>query len=83
VTKVSGKALKATVTSEVVAVSGEAEAVANMTYLHIRRNVIFITSQVAGQQNTLLKNRNKYITSLANISLVFIKHLQLYIIRAF
>jgi hypothetical protein len=49
VAEVSRKALKATVASEAVAVSGEAEAVANMSYyLHVRRSVISVTSQVAG-----------------------------------
>jgi hypothetical protein len=40
--------VKPTVTLEAVAVSGKAEAVANMTYLHVRRNVISVISQVAG-----------------------------------
>jgi hypothetical protein len=83
VAKASKEALKAIVTLETVAVFKEAKTVANITYLHVKRNIIFITSQVAGQQNTLLKNKNKHITSLANILLIFIKHLQLYITRAF
>jgi hypothetical protein len=44
VTKAFKEALKATVTSETVAVSREAETVANITYLHVRRNVTFVTS---------------------------------------
>jgi hypothetical protein len=84
VIEVSRKASEATVALETVAVSRKAKAVTNISYyLHVKRSVIFITSQVAGQQSTLLKNKNKYITSSVNISLVFIKHSQLYIIRAF
>jgi hypothetical protein len=84
VAKVSGEASEATVASEAVAVSGEAEAVANIShYLHVRRSATFITSQVAGQQSTLLKSGNKHITSSVNISLIFIRHLRLYITRAF
>jgi hypothetical protein len=84
VAEVSRKALEATIASEAVAVSRKAEAVTNINYyLYVRKSVIFITSQVAGQQSTLLKNRNKYITSLVNILLVFIRHSRLYIIRAF
>jgi hypothetical protein len=84
VTKVFGEALEAIVALEAVAVSGEAEVIADISYyLYVRRSVIFITSQVVGQQSTLLKSENKYITSLVNISLVFIKHLRPYITRAF
>jgi hypothetical protein len=84
VAEVSGKALEAIVASEAVAVSGEAEAVADIShYLHVRRSAISITSQVAGQQSTLLKSRNKHMTSLVNIPLVFIRHLRPHIIRAF
>jgi hypothetical protein len=84
VTEVSRKALEAVVTSEIIAVFKEVKTITNITYyLHVKRSVIFITSQVAGQQSTLLKSRNKYIISLVNILLIFIKHSQLYIIRAF
>jgi hypothetical protein len=84
VAEVSGKALKATVASEAVAVSGEVKAVADMTYyLHVKRSVTSVTSQVAGQQSTLLKNGNKHITSSVNIPLVFIRHSRPYIIRTF
>jgi hypothetical protein len=84
VAEVSGEALEATVASEAVAVSGEVKTVADMTcHLHARRSVISVTSQVASQQNTLLKNRNKHITSLANILLIFIRHPRPYITRAF
>jgi hypothetical protein len=45
VAEVSGKALKATVALEAVAVSEEVKAVADIScYLHIRRNVTFVTS---------------------------------------
>jgi hypothetical protein len=45
VTEVSREALEATVASEAVAVSKEAETVADMSYyLHVRRSVIFVTS---------------------------------------
>jgi hypothetical protein len=44
VAEASGEALEATVTLEAIAVSEEAEAVANLTYLHVRRNVISVTS---------------------------------------
>jgi hypothetical protein len=45
VTEVSKEALEATVASEAVAVSKEAETVADMSYyLHVRRSVIFVTS---------------------------------------
>jgi hypothetical protein len=44
VAKVSEEALEATVTLKAVAVSEEAEVIANMTYLYVKRNVIFITS---------------------------------------
>jgi hypothetical protein len=44
VTEVSRKVLEAIVTSEAIAVSGEAEAVANMTYLYVRRSVTSVTS---------------------------------------
>jgi hypothetical protein len=82
--KVFREALEATVASEAIAVSREAEAVTNMSYyLYVRKSVIFITSQVADQQSTLLKSRNKHITSLVNILFIFIKHLRLYITRAF
>jgi hypothetical protein len=83
VAEVSRKALKATVTSEAVAVFGEAKAVANITYLHVRRNVTSVTSQVTNQQNTLLKSRNKHITSLASILLIIIRHPQPYTTKAF
>jgi hypothetical protein len=84
VAEVSGEASEATVASEAVAVSGEVEAVADMTYyLHVRRSVTFATSQVAGQQSTLLKNGNKHITSSVNIPLVFIRHPRPHITRAF
>jgi hypothetical protein len=47
--EVSGKASEATVALEAVAVSEEAEAVANISYyLHVRRSIISVTSQVAG-----------------------------------
>jgi hypothetical protein len=75
VTKVSGKALEATVASKAIAVSEKAKAITNISYyLHVRRSAISAISQVAGQQSTLLKSRNKHITSLVNISLVFIRH---------
>jgi hypothetical protein len=48
VTEVFKKALKVIVTLKAVAVSGKTKAVADMTYLYIRRSVIFVTSQVAG-----------------------------------
>jgi hypothetical protein len=49
VAEVSGKALEATVALEAVAVSEEAEAVANISYyLHIRKSATFVTSQVTG-----------------------------------
>jgi hypothetical protein len=49
VAEVSGEALEATVASEAVAVSGEAEAVADMSHhLHVRRSATSVTSQVAG-----------------------------------
>jgi hypothetical protein len=84
VAEVSEEALEATVASEAVAVSGEAETVADMShYLHVRRSVTSVTSQVAGQQSTLLKSGNKHITSLVNIPLVFIRHSRLYITKAF
>jgi hypothetical protein len=83
IAEASGEALEATVTSKVIAVSGEAKAITNITYLHVRRNVTFITSQVAGQQSTLLKSGNKHIISLVNILLVFIKYSRPHIIRAF
>jgi hypothetical protein len=82
--EVSGEASEATVASEAVAVSGEAKAVADISYyLHVRRSVISVISQVAGQQSTLLKSGNKHITSLVNIPLVSIRHLWPYITRAF
>jgi hypothetical protein len=82
--EVSRKASETAVASEAVAVFAEVKTVANIThYLHVKRSVISVTSQVAGQQSTLLKNGNKYMTSLVNILLVFIRHSQLYIIRAF
>jgi hypothetical protein len=82
--EVSREASEAAVASEAVAVSAEVKAVADMThYLHVRRSVISVTSQVAGQQNTLLKSGNKHMTSSANIPLVFIRHLRPYITRAF
>jgi hypothetical protein len=75
VAEVSGKASEATVALEAVAVFREAEAVTNMSYyLHVKRSVISVTSQVAGQQSTLLKSGNKHIISLVNILLVFIRH---------
>jgi hypothetical protein len=84
VAEVSREALKATVASEAVAVSKEAEAIADISYyLHVKKSVTFITSQIAGQQSTLLKSGNKHITSLVNILLVFIRHPRPYIIKAF
>jgi hypothetical protein len=83
VAEVSGEALEATVTLEAIAVSEEAEAVADITHLHVRKSVISVTSQVAGQRNTLLKNESKHTTSLVNILLVFIRHLRPYTTRAF
>jgi hypothetical protein len=84
VAEVSEEASEATVASEAVAVSGEAEVVTDMSYyLHVRRSVISVTSQVAGQQSTLLKSRNKHMISSVNIPLVFIRHLWPYITRAF
>jgi hypothetical protein len=84
VAEVSRKASKAIVASEAVAVSGEAEAVADISYyLHVRKSVTSVTSQVAGQQSTLLKSGNKHITSSVNILLIFIKHSRPYITRAF
>jgi hypothetical protein len=84
VTEVSGEASEATVASKAVAVSGEAEAVVDIShYLHVRRSATSVTSQVAGQQSTLLKSGNKYMTSSVNIPLVFIRHSRPYIIRAF
>jgi hypothetical protein len=78
------EALEATVALKAVAVSEEAEAVVDISYyLYVRKNVISVTSQIAGQQSTLLKSENKYITSLVNILLVFIRHLRPYITRAF
>jgi hypothetical protein len=45
VTEVSKKASEVTVALEAVAVSGEAEAVADISYyLHVRRSVISVTS---------------------------------------
>jgi hypothetical protein len=83
VTEVFEEALKATVTLKTIAVSGEAKAVADMTYLHIRKSVTFVTSQVAGQRNTHLKSGSKHTTSLANILLIFIRHPRPYTTRAF
>jgi hypothetical protein len=84
VTEVSGEASEATVASEAIAVSEEAEAVADMSHhLHVRRSSTSATSQVAGQQSTLLKSGNKHITSSVNIPLVFIRHLRPHITRAF
>jgi hypothetical protein len=42
--KASKKALKATVTLETVTVFREAKVITNITYLYVKRNVIFITS---------------------------------------
>jgi hypothetical protein len=82
--EVSEEALEAIVASEAVAVFGEVEVITDITYyLYVRRSVIFVTSQVAGQQSTLLKNGNKHMTSSVNILLVFIRHPRLYITRAF
>jgi hypothetical protein len=84
VTEVFKKASEAIVTSEAVTVSREVATVADISYyLHNRKSVTFVTNQVAGQQNTLLKSGSKRMTSLANIPPVFIKNSQLYIIRAF
>jgi hypothetical protein len=84
VTEVFKKALEAIIALKAIIVSEEAKAVVNMSYyLHVKKSVIFVTSQVIGQQSTLLKSRNKHIISLVNILLIFIKHLRLYIIRAF
>jgi hypothetical protein len=45
VAEVSKEALEATVALEAVAVSGEAEAIANISYyLHVRRSVTSVTS---------------------------------------
>jgi hypothetical protein len=45
VAEVSGKALEATVALKVVAVSGEAEVITNISYyLHVRKSAIFVTS---------------------------------------
>jgi hypothetical protein len=47
--EVSGEASEAAVALEAVAVSAEVEVIADMTYyLHVRRSVIFVTSQVVG-----------------------------------
>jgi hypothetical protein len=47
VTEVFEKASEATVALEAIAVSKEAKAVADIThYLHVRKSVIFVTSQV-------------------------------------
>jgi hypothetical protein len=82
--EVSGEASEAAVASEAVAVSAEVKAVADMTHhLHVRRSVTSATSQVAGQQSTLLKSGNKHITSSVNISLIFIRHPRPHITRAF
>jgi hypothetical protein len=84
VAEVSGEASEATVALEAVAVSGEAEAVADIShYLHVKRSATSATSQVAGQQSTLLKSENKHMTSLVNIPLVFIRHPRPHITRAF
>jgi hypothetical protein len=84
VAEVFKKASEATVALKAVAVSGEAKAVANIShYLHVRKSITSTTSQVAGQQSTLLKSKNKHITSLVNILLIFIRHLRPYITRAF
>jgi hypothetical protein len=83
-TEVFREALKAVVASEAIAVSAEVKTVTNITYyLHIKKSVISITSQITSQQSTLLKSKNKHITSSVNIPLVFIRHSQLYIIKAF
>jgi hypothetical protein len=82
--EVSREASEAAVALEAVAVSAEVKAITNMTYyLHVRRSVTSATSQVAGQQSTLLKNENKHITSSVNIPLVFIRHPRPYITRTF
>jgi hypothetical protein len=48
VSKVFEKALKATIALEIIAVSKKTKAITNISYyLHVRRSVIFITSQVA------------------------------------
>jgi hypothetical protein len=50
VAEVSREALEVTVASEAVAVFRKAKAVADISYyLHVKRSVISITSQVAGQ----------------------------------
>jgi hypothetical protein len=84
VAEVSREASEATVASEAVTVSGEAKAVADMSHhLHVKKSATSATSQVAGQQSTLLKSGNKHMTSLVNIPLVFIKHPRPYITKAF
>jgi hypothetical protein len=81
VAEVSEKALETAVTSEARAVFVKAEAVADITHLHVRKSVISATNQVVGQQNTLLKSRSKRTTSLASTLSVFIRNPQLYTIR--
>jgi hypothetical protein len=82
--EVSKEASEATVALEAITVSKEAEVVTDIShYLHVRRSVISVTSQVAGQQSTLLKSGNKHITSSVNIPLIFIRHPRPHIIRAF
>jgi hypothetical protein len=50
IAEVFRKALKATVALKAVVVSEEAKAVTDIShYLHVRRNAISVTSQVAGQ----------------------------------
>jgi hypothetical protein len=50
VTEVSRKALKATVVLKAIAVSRKIKAVINISrYLYVRKNVIFVTSQVINQ----------------------------------
>jgi hypothetical protein len=44
VTKVFREALEATVTLKAIAASEEAKTIANITYLYIKRNIIFIIS---------------------------------------
>jgi hypothetical protein len=55
-----GKVLKAAVISETITVSKKIVTIINISYyLHNKRSVIFITNQVTGQQNTLLKSKSK------------------------
>jgi hypothetical protein len=44
ITEVFRKALKAIVTLKVITVSEEAKAIINITYLYVKKSVIFVTS---------------------------------------